>query len=220
MAYSDPTNKSDGDTLEIGDYNKLRDNWLAGALAAFAAKGDSWWATGANAGARLPAGANDSIIVYDDGESQGVATQIVPACRVYNDVAIDPATSSWVTLTFNSERFDTDTMHSTSTNTGRLTVPTDGDGLYLITGHVEFASSVNNPTLHVRILLNGATEIARQTHRLDSATGVDTTLTVSTLYSLSATDYVTLQVYTTEDVNVQASGNYSPEFSAIWQRRA
>ena len=69
----------------------------------------------------------------------------------------------------------------------------------------------------IRILLNGATVIAQYYAGDDN--DVDTDRSITTLYSLSATDYVELQVYTTGNVNVLASGNYSPEFWAIWQRR-
>ena len=55
-----------------------------------------------------------------------------PMVRVYNsgDIAIANATD--VYLTFDSERFDTGAIHSTSSNTGRLTCRIAGK--YIITG--------------------------------------------------------------------------------------
>ena len=50
--------------------------------------------------------------------------------------------------------------------------------------------------------------------------GSDFDRKVGTLYSLSAADYIQVQVYTSNDVDVVASSNFSPEFWAIWQRRA
>ena len=41
----------------------------------------------------------------------------------------------------NSEDIDSDTFHSTSTNTGRFTIPAGLDGFYLIGGHIMYAAS-------------------------------------------------------------------------------
>lgn len=49
------------------------------------------------------------------------------------------ANNSTTQLTFDSERWDTDGMHSTSTNTGRLTCVTSG--LYLVFANVQWVAS-------------------------------------------------------------------------------
>jgi len=190
-------------------------------------KGDIVAASAANTPARLPIGANDSTLVPDSGESTGLAWQIQPAARVYNDAEIDPATSTWVSLTFNTERYDTDTVHNPSTNTGRLTCPDNGSGLYHIGGCVQFdtSSGTGNKILGVRILLNGATSLAENLSNPNVAAAVDIILPISCDYALSdngagANDYVELQVYTTVDVNILVNGSTSPEFWCHWFRRA
>lgn len=50
----------------------IRDEFLATATAMAAAKGDSFWATGANAVAALTAGANDLQIIADSTQTPGV----------------------------------------------------------------------------------------------------------------------------------------------------
>jgi len=213
--------KSAGDTFDVTDYNQIDANFQAGVPDIFTTKGDIAAATGSNAAARVGVGANDSIIVADSSQSSGLAWQIQPACHVYNDANIDPATSSWVSLTFNQERYDTDTMHSTSSNTNRITIPANGAGLYLIGGNAEFdvgGESAGGASLGIRILANGATVIAQ--HYVNTNKGViDSTLAVSTVYSMNAAQYAELQVYTSVDVNILASLAYSPEFYAIFLRR-
>ena len=142
---------------------------------------------------------------------------------MYNSAAIDPATGSWVTLTFDSERFDTDTMHEGVTNPSRLTVPTNGGGIYSIGACVSFdtGDSANaDNLLGVRVLLNGTAAIVQDLRNEYRAEANDLCISVSTLFQAVATNYLEVQVYIDRDINVLASLNYSPEFWAIWQRRA
>jgi len=221
MAYADIGDIATGAVISEAYLDQIRANFQAGVPDIFTTKGDIAVATAADTAARLAVGADDATLVPDASTATGLAWQIQPAARVYNNAAIDPAPGGWVTLTFNTERFDTDAMHSTSTNTGRLTVPTGGDGLYLIGGNLELDSGggAGGSDKGIRILLNGTTPIAVNFNEMLS-TGVDTVIAISTVYALTAKDYVELQVYTEGDVNVLADGNFSPEFYAIWLRRA
>ena len=218
MAYIDLGAVAGGNVITSAWGNQVRANFEAGAVAAMAALGDMFIGTGADAGARLAAGADDSILVYDSGEATGMATQIVPAVRVYSNVAFDPTPTAWDSIDFTTERFDTDGMWALG-SPSRLTVPAGGDGLYLIGGNFELGN-VGGAGIHhagIRILLDGATVMAQATD--DLYRSENNALSVSCLYSLVAGNFVELQVYTTNDVNVLASSNYSPEFWAIWQRR-
>jgi len=141
------------------------------------------------------------------------------AARAYNDAAISLPSGTATLMTLNQERWDTDTMHSTSSNTSRLTATTAGR--YQITGHIEFAAptaeSANGQRL-MEILLNGATVIAAQDCGFAGpAPSRAMPCTVSTHYNLVATDYVeirvTQRVQTT--LNINSSANYSPEFEMV-----
>jgi hypothetical protein len=138
-----------------------------------------------------------------------------PKARVYNSANISIPDVTDTALTFNSERFDTDTMHSTVSNTGRITFTTAGT--YLVGATVEFAANATGRR-HLHLRVNGSTYIAGE--RAPSATAADTALlSVATLYAFSAADYVEVVVYqnSTAALNVTAAGNRSPEFWAIWQ---
>jgi hypothetical protein len=135
--------------------------------------------------------------------------------RVYNSANISVANNTVTALTFDSERYDTTSFHSTSVNTGRLTAPTDG--YYAIGAHiVHDANATGVRSLFLR--LNGATFIGAIEVNAGTTGGRGTVLSVSTTYQLSATDYVEVIAYQTSGgaLNVLAAGNYSPEF---WMHR-
>lgn len=147
-------------------------------------------------------GASKERHIHDLGKHPGG----VIAARVHNSAAISVSNVTQTVLTFDSERFDTDTIHSTSSNTGRLTATTAGK--YYITGTVEWASSPSQGNIAIR--LNGATSIAASVVVADYRNMV-----ISTLYDLAATDYVELLVRQSSGgaINITANSNFSPEFA-------
>lgn len=136
-----------------------------------------------------------------------------PSCRVRNSADISIPNNTLTVLTFNAERFDTDGMHSTSVNTGRITFATAGK--YIIGGDIEWVGNVTNVRL-IGIRLNGATIIA-YADQINSDTAV-LRQSVVTLYQFAAGDYVELLAYQNSGgaLTVSALGNYSPEFWAAW----
>lgn len=66
--------------------------------------------------------------------------QSPPRCRVVNTVGPNiTGSSNWNLLGFDSEDYDTDGMHSTSTNTSRITVQTSG--YYMVASQVRTNNS-------------------------------------------------------------------------------
>ncbi len=132
-------------------------------------------------------------------------------CRVYKSLSQIISNSTWTAITFDSELFDTDTIHSVSSNTSRLTCKTKG--VYTISGHIEFAE--DDPAVGYRavaIKLNGTTYIAKVDKELCN---INPCFSITTLYELAVNDYVELFVYHTSgaalDVNAQAQ--WSPHFA-------
>ena len=149
-------------------------------------------------------------------DNQEYSARNKPHCRVYNSAAISLATSNVdQALTFNSERYDVGGCHSTASNTGRITIPSGEGGKYLITGHVEIASNATGDR-QLSIRLNGSTAIAAQ--RVGANASSVTIQSLSVVYALAAGDYVELWALQSSGgaLNVTASGNYSPEFTAMW----
>jgi len=130
--------------------------------------------------------------------------------RAYNSGNISVPNNASTDLTFDSERYDTNSIHSTVTNTGRLTCQTAGK--YVITGSIAWDTNTTG-IRSMGVYLNNTTwlTLANQS----PIAGDNTRMSVSTIYTLAAADYVTLRVYQNSGgaLNVIAAGNFSPEFS-------
>lgn len=148
------------------------------------------------------AGAGKERHIHDLGKHPGG----VIAARVLNSGNISINDSTLTALTFDSERFDTDSIHSTSSNTERLTCVTAGK--YIIVGNFSWASDPNQGEANIR--LNGSTKIAGTMAITDYRQ-----IGLTTIYDLAVGDYVELMALQTSGgaLNVSAISNYSPEFS-------
>ena len=113
-----------------------------------------------------------------------------PSCRAYNAPGQSLPAAVGTSLTFNSERYDNAAMHSTSSNTARITVPTGGGGKYLVGGYTLVPGQATPGNYHGHaIQLNATTQIAAiQVQVLNSAVYVPG-LTNSAIWSMSASDY-------------------------------
>lgn len=133
---------------------------------------------------------------------------------VYNSANIAVPSGAWTALTFNSERKDDASFHSTVANTSRLTVPTGYDDWYIISGHAEWAGGLGGIYRNLGILLNGGILIAAHSRWVNAAAQ---SISVATIYYLSGSDFVELAAYQDSggNLNVNASGNYSPEFRMV-----
>lgn len=158
-------------------------------------------------------GAGGNFVKVNSGATgvEFVAPGSAPYARVYNSASISLTTAILTTLTFNSERDDTEAIHDTSTNTSRLTCQTAGT--YLISGNVRFATNTSGRRM-VQIQLNGTTVIGFQSV---PPTDAQTNILATTLYKLAAGDYVELIAYQSSGgaLTVDAVANYSPEFGMV-----
>jgi hypothetical protein len=152
-----------------------------------------------------------------DCHSQYLAnTSAWASCRVYNDANISVANDGWQALTFNSERWDTDNIHSTTTNTGRLTCVTAG--LYLIMGHVSFTANVaGNRGVRLVANISGATAYLHTILGLGAFAAHNTIVGIHTMAQFSIDDYVTLEAYQNSGgpLDVISSAQVSPEFMMV-----
>lgn len=168
---------------------------------------------------------NDPVLVNDDlnvAAGSWIGTYVrgadglrIPfstmAVRVYNSVNIATATGVFKLLTFDTERYDTDSMHSTVSNTDRLTA--NKAGYYLATLGVEFAA---NATGDRAVLINHNTAGSIGLQRVPAATAT-TVLNVTVEWKMAAGDYLTAFAWQTSGgaLNVlKAAGgaSWSPEF--------
>lgn len=107
-------------------------------------------------------------------------------CSAYHNTTQSIADSTWTALSLNSEDYDVGTMHSTSVNTSRITVPTNHGGLYLVSGKACFGSNATG-FRGVAIYKNGSPVFVKQ---LQPVTGSLTIDEIVASIVLVATDYL------------------------------
>lgn len=136
----------------------------------------------------------------------------IPAVRATNSMNESIPNASYTTLTFDTNAYDNAGMHSTSTNTSRLTAPISG--VYDVTGSVVWAGSTTGDRfLYIR--KNGSSDVAFSAVAI--AAGY-TSEEATTQVRLSAGDYLELQVYQGNGtaLNIENFGDYSPQFAMHW----
>jgi hypothetical protein len=137
--------------------------------------------------------------------------------RVYNSGAITLTTATTTLLTFDTERFDTSSIHSTSSNTGRLTAPRAGK--YIIVANVRFAPNATGAR-RVEFRLNaagsgaGGTRIGMVIQQAVTVASLVTIVNLTSVYQFASGDYV--EVFAHQDsggnLDVAVLNNESPEF--------
>lgn len=124
-----------------------------------------------------------------DGFDLGV-TLLVAEAKVTDSNATQTINdSTWTTVTFDTEDWDTDTMHSTVSNTGRLTATTAGT--YISGCGIAWDTNTTGRRA-MRILANGSTDQGR----IMAAAGASTlTQQVTGHIQLTAAQYIECQVW-------------------------
>lgn len=140
-----------------------------------------------------------------------------PCARAFNSAAFGTATATATNIPLNSERFDNASVHSTTSNTSRLTNPVGAGGKIIFGAQLEWQTNATGTRLAL-VILNGTTLIGGDS-TLGTA-GVAAITGAISAYSLAAGDYIEIQGYQDSGggLNVLLHGNYSPEFWMFWQR--
>lgn len=151
--------------------------------------GDIIYASSANTPARLGIGSSGNVLTV----SGGVPAWAAPAaasfvgCSLYKSAAQSIANLTNALVTFDSENFDTDGFHSTSTNTSRITIPSGKGGKYLVSGTLIWASNSTGQRA-MKILKNNTSyyEWCEDDANSNGITG----FSGSIVLDLVATDYI------------------------------
>jgi hypothetical protein len=114
-----------------------------------------------------------------------------PSCSVFNSGPQSVPNASFTAMTANSERWDTDGMHSTVSNTARITATTAGR--YTFNTTMTFTANATGARA-IGYAVNGGATVQVQAH--DNAGGsVNSVLSASFDLVLAATDFVEVQAW-------------------------
>lgn len=141
-----------------------------------------------------------------------------PSCRVYHNAAQSIPDNTVTTVAFNSERWDTASMHDTAVNNSRITIPEAG--LYLVEFHARLATATDYLALFCDLRVNGATSIAEARWH-PTITPTDTrNYQVFTVWKFAAADYVEARVFQDNTPNaarnLESTSAVTPEFAATY----
>jgi hypothetical protein len=159
-------------------------------------------------------------INYLGSGTAGTGRPAVMATSVL-DTSLTAAT--WTNMLFASEEYDTSAMHSTVTNTGRLTVATGEDGLYQVTASVflNYHAGIHPCGLMLRKNAagssTGGTLITQSTTVLSNNAVVITGAELNTHLRLAAADYLELFVIQDSGGALVLKGSVNTHrFGALW----
>jgi hypothetical protein len=135
-----------------------------------------------------------------------------PACSVYNSTSQSLVDNTTTTMTADSENFDNNAMHSTVSNTGRITAQTAGR--YQFIGSLTFASNATG--LRQIVFRIDGTTIITPTLQVAAVSTGGTAVTFVADIVLAASQYVETQGRQTSGGNLATT---LTEFSATWITR-
>lgn len=156
----------------------------------------------------IPASWGD--VVRDDLE---YLARNFPHCSIKETSAQSIANATWVALTSNEENSDFGGMHSTSSNTSRITVPVGEGGLYTVSCAVTFSNDATGQRF-VGIGKNGSNP-TYSLQGVDAAGGAaGTSLSGFTTFVLAAGDYLQCMVNQTSGSALDCLLN---DFTVMWK---
>lgn len=185
------------------------------------AKGDLIAASAADTPAKLAVGANGTWLVADSAQSTGLKWEgfVGVACYKSSTQSVPSATSTLIT--FDTENFDTNSFHSTSTNTSRITIPTGYAGKYLFTAKLSVSALQAGGSYRSLAFKKNGNFIAYAQNWSSSAgfpaSNVDYETSLTQILDLAANDYIEMSYYQDSGVNATvASGISTTTFQAVY----
>jgi hypothetical protein len=165
--------------------------------------GDIIYASAANTPARLGIGSTDQVLKVSSGiPAWGAAPKSAfVGCRLFNSGNLTITNNTITAATWDSETFDTDGFHSTSTNTNRITIPSGKAGYYRISSDISWQSNTTGAR-ETRIRKNGSVIF----YNYQSFASGEFVMGNNIIVNLAETDYIELVVFQTSGGNLTLYG--------------
>lgn len=165
------------------------------------AKGDLIAATAADTVARLAVGTNGQTLVADSSTATGLkwataasGSTFVGCLAVNRGSQPSIANATYTAVPLNVEIYDTDSIHSTVTNTSRFTIPAGKGGYWLFYATLGYNDLLGN--YQVKFYKNGAAT-GRAIFPSNTNASYSSGSSITEIISCSAADYIELYTYQT-----------------------
>jgi len=183
--------------------------------------GDMIYASAANTPARLGIGTAGQVLKVNSGATApewGSASSAFRGCSVYGTTNGNISANSYELLAWGSENFDTDSFHSTTTNTQRITIPTGLGGKYLIQVGGAFApATTDNRNMSLNLYVN-----TTQKYYSSICTTTNTPseyyagIGLNCILDLAAGDYLTVRAYNNDTASKPFYSNIGQGFFNVF----
>jgi len=131
----------------------------------------------------------------------GIITTLSQAsCRVYTTAGQSITNSAWNTVNWAKENYDTQNMHNNVTNNSRVTIPTNGEGKYLVTASLSFTANATG-VRGIRLQKNGTGEERRVLNQTAGASEFIST-EISDVLHLLAGDYLEIAAWQNSGISL------------------
>ena len=195
---------NNGETLVADSSTATGLKWQADTVnTVIDAKGDLLVGTAADTLSRLAVGANDTVLTADSSTATGLKWAAAASgptfagCSLWKSASQSSSNATWTNVTFDSEHFDTDAYHSTSSNTSRITIPSGKAGKYQINAMVMWPANGTGSRL-IKVQKNGS-DIMYGNWLGNAGSSDPSAVQLSGILDLAVADYIELNAY-------QASG--------------
>ncbi len=151
-----------------------------------------------------------------DGEAAKAALLAPHLVRVTHSAAQDVDDTTVTILSWDTDIYDTDNFHDTSTNNNRITIPTGLDGYYLVGAVVRYSGNTDGAR-DIRIEKNGTRVWLGQTTYPSTTTGAE--VSTSVVLYLAAGDYIEVAVWQNSGSTLKIESGTTGDLSGFWAIR-
>jgi hypothetical protein len=191
----------------------------AGMTNPMTTTGDTIYSSSGSTPARLGIGTTGQVLTVASGipswatPSSGAASAV--GCLVYSSVNQACTSAAYKNLLWDTEIYDTDGFHDTSTNTNRITIPTGKAGKYLFTFIINFDGNASGRREYY--LYKNGVSASIMDGSLTAVGAQDTGLTFTAMDTASVGDYYNVSVWQNSgsSLNVRA-GREKNSFGAVY----
>ena len=193
----------------------------ADEVSLITAKGDLLAGSASGVQSKLAVGTNGQALLADSTTSTGLkwgsASSAFAGCSIYNSADVSLTSGTATAITCDSEFYDTDGYHSTSSNTSRITIPSGKGGYYLIQGYTQYAANATgNRTTSIR--KNGSTILLQNLNSVQPEASRSTNIAIAYVGNFAVADYIELfgVQNTGGALTIQMVPSYTFHFSATY----